>query len=74
MNTYAGDLGFRYQNGQCVNSQGMAGLNPSFFGPCADLRGAILGHLNLDGIDFSGSQFTASDLQKSSLNNAILIV
>lgn len=63
---FAIDLGFRYQNGKCVNSAGQVGLNPSFFGPCSDLRGVTLHNLNLEGIDFSGSQFVSSDLQKIS--------
>lgn len=68
----AKDLGFRFKSGKCVNDQQQAGLNPGFFGQCADLRGVVLGRFNLDEIDFSGSDFTGADLQKSTLRKSIL--
>ncbi|MGE0615084.1 MAG: pentapeptide repeat-containing protein [Bacteriovoracia bacterium] len=61
----AADQGFRYREGKCQNANGQAGLNPSYLGQCGDLRGTVLGRLNLNGIDFSGAQFTGADLQKS---------
>lgn len=72
--TYAhsGDLGFRFKNGECVNGAGQKGLNPSFIGQCSDLRNVVLGRFDLSGIDFSGSQFTNSDLQQSSFAGANL--
>ena len=70
--SFSADLGFRFVNGECVNSKGQAGLNPSFFGPCSDLRGTTLRKLDLSNIDFSGSQFSGADLQITSLSGAIL--
>lgn len=68
----ASDLGFRFRDGKCVNSQEEIGLNPSFFGPCSDLRGVTLYNLNFEGVDFSGSQFSSSDLQRISFKRANL--
>jgi len=68
----AKDLGFRYVNGQCVNSAGQVGLNPGHFGQCSDLRNVILGRIDFSDIDFSGSQFTNADLQQSRFSNANL--
>ncbi|MGE0615085.1 MAG: pentapeptide repeat-containing protein [Bacteriovoracia bacterium] len=68
----AGDLGYRYRDGKCQNANGQPGLNPSYLGQCSDLRGVVLGRLNLNGIDFSGSQFIGADLQKSTFAQANL--
>ncbi|MGE0614822.1 MAG: pentapeptide repeat-containing protein [Bacteriovoracia bacterium] len=57
------DLGFRYQNGKCVNGEGKIGLNPFYFGPCSDMRDLTLNRFEMAGIDFSGSKFTNADLQ-----------
>lgn len=65
-NSLAADLGFRYKEGKCVDSKGAQGLNPSFFGPCSDLRGTTLHGLDFSGIDFRGSTFFGADLQRSS--------
>jgi uncharacterized protein YjbI with pentapeptide repeats len=66
------DLGFRYVNGKCVNSEGQSGLNPGFLGQCSDLRGVILSKFDLSGLDLSGSQMTNSDFQKSSFKSSNL--
>ena len=71
--SYAVDLGFRYQEGRCLNAQGVEGLNPSFFGPCADLRQMTLARAQLDDVDFSGSKFTDSDLRHTTFRHAILV-
>ncbi|MGE0614823.1 MAG: pentapeptide repeat-containing protein [Bacteriovoracia bacterium] len=70
---FSGDLGFRYQAGKCLNAKGEAGLNPSFLGQCADLRGVVISRLNLDGIDFSGSKFTNTDLQLTTFRGGRLV-
>lgn len=72
LNVYAADLGFRYKNGKCLNDKGVEGLNTSYFGQCADFRNTILGQVNLNGIDLSGSRFTTADLQGTTFENAIL--
>lgn len=69
----AGDKGFRYINQQCQNAKGEKGYNPSFFGQCSDFRGVTLSGVNLDGVDFSGSLFQGANLEKSSINQGILI-
>src|SRR5262245_36174497 len=70
--SWAGDLGFRYTNGTCVNSQGDKGLNTNYFGQCSDFRGVTLAKFHLDGVDFSGSQFNSADLQRTTFNQTIL--
>lgn len=69
----ARDLGFRYKNGVCVDQAGKTGLNPGFFGQCADLRGASIHGLNLDEVDFSGSDFEGLSLHRTSLKSAIFV-
>ena len=49
------DLGFRYQDGKCVNEAGEEGRNPGYKGECGNLQGEDLQGLPLDGIDFSGA-------------------
>lgn len=68
----AKDLGFRYVDGVCKNGEGVEGLNPGYLGQCADLRNVTLLRFNLEDTDFSGSDFTASDLQDTSFKNSIL--
>jgi uncharacterized protein YjbI with pentapeptide repeats len=72
IDAFGTDLGFRYSNGKCVDQGGKEGLNPSFFGQCADMKGAVLGRLQLNDIDFSGSQFSSSDMQKTTFHRCIL--
>ena len=68
----AADLGFRYKDGRCLNNAGQTGLNPSYFGQCADLRRVVIARLDFTGVDFSGSNFSASDLQETSFRKANL--
>jgi uncharacterized protein YjbI with pentapeptide repeats len=68
----ASDLGYRYENGKCVNAQGEEGLNPGKIGPCGDLRGVVISRLNLEGEDLSGARFDSADLQTTSLKSTIL--
>lgn len=68
----AGDLGYRYKEGKCVNSEGKEGLNTSYLGQCADFRLTGLGNLTLDEVDFSGSRFDGAKLDRSSFRGAIL--
>ena len=69
---HAGDAGFRWRNGSCVNDQGQPGFNPGFIGQCGDLRNVILGRISFDGYDFRGARFTNADLQQSSFKSADL--
>ena len=71
-NASAADQGYRYREGRCVNERGQTGLNPGFIGQCGDLRNVILGRIEFDEVDFSGSRFTNADLQQSSLRYANL--
>lgn len=68
----AGDLGYRYKNGKCTNSQGQVGLNPYYWGQCADFRGVTIAKFSFDGIDFSGADFTGANLEKSTFVGTIL--
>jgi uncharacterized protein YjbI with pentapeptide repeats len=68
----AGDLGFRYTDGECKNANGELGLNPSYFGECGDLRGTVT-KMNLDGVNLRGSKFDSSDLRGSTFKNADLL-
>lgn len=70
--SYAKDMGFRYRGGKCVNERGEEGLNTSYLGQCSDLRNVMFARVHLDDIDFSGSQFTNSDLQQSTFDRSIL--
>lgn len=70
--TYAVDLGFRFRDGKCVNSNDVEGLNLSHFGPCGDFRNASLGRLDLSGLDLSGSRFDGADLQVINFSNSKL--
>jgi uncharacterized protein YjbI with pentapeptide repeats len=67
----AGDLGFRYTDGQCKNANGETGLNPSYVGECGDLRGTVI-KMNLDDTNLRGSKFDSSDLRSSTFKNADL--
>ena len=51
----AKDLGYRYQDGKCINAKGEQGYNPQYFGQCGNLSGVVLGNFDLRGVDFSGS-------------------
>lgn len=62
--TQAADLGYRYKEGKCVNSEGKEGLNVSYFGQCSDFRLVGLSNLSLDGLDFSGSRFDGAKLER----------
>lgn len=68
----AADMGFRYRDGRCVDSNGREGLNPYFLGPCSDMRGVIIRGLELTGIDFSGSRFDNAEIQKISFDGSKL--
>lgn len=68
----AADLGFRFKSGRCVNDKNVAGYNPGFVGPCGDLRGSLLGHLNFDQVDLSGVQFQQAELEAVSFKGATL--
>jgi uncharacterized protein YjbI with pentapeptide repeats len=68
----AKDLGFRYNNGQCVDANGTQGYNPSYIGQCGDLRGVVISNFNLDDTDLRGSVFDNSDLQGTTLRNSDL--
>ena len=61
----ARDLGFRFVDGQCLDSAGREGLNPSYFGECGDLRNVVIGRMDFTGTSFRGAQFTNSDLTGS---------
>ena len=69
---HAGDAGFRWRDGGCMNDQGQPGFNPGFIGQCGDLRNVIMGRISFDGYDFRGAKFTNADLQQSSFKNADL--
>src|SRR4051812_6001259 len=66
----AGDLGYRFINGACVNPKGDNGLNPSYIGQCADFRGAVLGGVDFWGIDFSGSNFEGAEISNAKFDGA----
>lgn len=66
------DLGFRYVDGKCVNSEGTAGFNPKYLGQCGDLRNITISNFDLSGIDFSGALFNQASLQKNNWEGAIL--
>lgn len=68
----ATDLGFRFNGTACVDKTGKAGLNPSFFGQCGDLRHLTIAGLALDGVDLSGAVFDGSDFQGSTFVGSIL--
>lgn len=58
--------------GSCLNSQGVAGYNPKFIGPCGDLRGYEFHLSSLDGADLRGANLDGLDLSGFSLNGANL--
>lgn len=66
------DLGFRFKDGQCVNDRGEVGYNPSYFGNCGNLRGVILGNLDLSNMDLRGAQFQQAQLQVVKFNGTQL--
>lgn len=82
----AGDLGFRFLYGKCVNEQGESGRNPRFLGECgemngADLSGEIIEENKLSGIhleearlsdaNFHGGELLHASLRKAELRNTI---
>lgn len=69
----AKDLGFRYQEGRCIDKNGQEGLNPTFFGPCADFRGLDIKGVRFDDIDFSGSKFDSGNLNDVDFSYSKLI-
>jgi uncharacterized protein YjbI with pentapeptide repeats len=60
------------QEGRCQNAQGVEGYNPSFIGPCGDLRGYHFQLSTLDGADLRGAVLDGMDLSGFSLNGANL--
>jgi uncharacterized protein YjbI with pentapeptide repeats len=66
----AGDLGFRYKDGKCLNGEGKEGLNTVYFGQCSDFRSVVLGRVSLEKIDFSGSRFDGATLQLVNFSGA----
>src|SRR5438093_47475 len=72
LSSFAADMGFRFQNGKCVNDNGTEGLNPSYFGQCGDNRGITLYKFDLTGSDLSGSTFDGADLQLTIFNKTTL--
>ena len=69
----AGDLGFRYVDGRCVNQSGQTGHNKSYFGQCTDFSRLVAGRFDFSSMDLSGSLFTGSNLQEVSFAKATCI-
>jgi uncharacterized protein YjbI with pentapeptide repeats len=70
---HATDLGFRYQNGKCVNADAAEGFNPGFIGQCGDFRAMTLTLSTLDDADLSGSTFAGANLQLVTFKNSFLV-
>jgi uncharacterized protein YjbI with pentapeptide repeats len=68
----ATDLGFRYKNGACVNSNNATGLNPGFIGQCGDLRQTTISGFSFDGLDLSGTAFVDATLLGCTFQGTIL--
>lgn len=61
---HAGDLGFRYQNGRCINQLGQQGHNPDFMGECGAITDA-----DYSGKDFSGAALRAITFKNTKFHN-----
>ncbi len=68
----ARDMGFRYKSGECVDDQGVKGLNPGYIGQCGNLDRTVISNVDFSQMDLSGSSIQSADLQRSSMTGANL--
>jgi hypothetical protein len=66
------DLGFRYQDGKCVNADGEEGLNPGYVDECGGLRGHDLRQAPLDRVNLAGADLQAARLTRARMRRVIL--
>jgi len=66
-------VGFRYEDGKCVNDEGDEGHNPGYVGECGGLRARDLRGANLITVDLSGADMHSVEAQGIKLEDGVLV-